>query len=208
MNESKKRFIDRLLIGDPPSADARQRYEKKVRAMIEQTLTRNQRREYLVVAVVMGLIGLGLAIVCALNVLIEWPSRAVTERETLTFILAFFLLTAMALLVVAAISLRTYWRGILNRRTSNDWAAGAGVVYAGLLGCLFLLMARHIPELLRDEVRVLGLVLLVFAAVTWIRQSVARAELRTAEKLLEIELRLAEMGEAVEAKPRSADEGR
>ena len=85
-------------------------------------------------------------------------------------------------------------------------------------------LARLLADVWRkgDRDRILGLAgenafmgvltlfptLLVFAAVTWIRQSVARAELRTAEKLLEIELRLAEMGEAVEAKPRSADEGR
>jgi hypothetical protein len=40
----------------------------------------------------------------------------------------------------------------------------------------------------------------VYAAVAWVRHRVAQAELRTAEKLLEIELRLAEIAEALQAK--------
>jgi hypothetical protein len=35
MNESKKRFVEQLLAADPPSPDARGRYEKEVRAMLE-----------------------------------------------------------------------------------------------------------------------------------------------------------------------------
>jgi hypothetical protein len=48
-------------------------------------------------------------------------------------------------------------------------------------------------------------VLLGYAAVAWMRQRIEQAELRTAEKLLEIELRLAEIGEALQARPRPAD---
>jgi hypothetical protein len=59
-----------------------------------------------------------------------------------------------------------------------------------------MVAARHIPELVRDDMRVLGLVLMMYAAVGWVRHQVAQAELRTAERLLEIELRLAEIGEA------------
>src|SRR5262245_33935868 len=100
MNESKKRFVDRLLAAEPPSADARQRYEKKMRALFEKTLSRDERRSYLLVAVLMGLMGLGLTIVCGLNSLLEWPSRPMAAEPECKFIQAFFLLTAMALLTV------------------------------------------------------------------------------------------------------------
>jgi hypothetical protein len=53
--------------------------------------------------------------------------------------------------------------------------------------------------MLRDSVQVFGLVLLLYAAVAWVRHRVAQAEMRTAEKLLEIELRLAEIGEDTKA---------
>ena len=205
MNESKNRFVDQLLAADTPSADARQRYEKEMRTMFEKTLTRDEQRSYLVVAVLMGLMGLGLAIVCGLNALFEWPSRPMAAGPEWKFIQVFFLLTAVALLAVAAISFRSYWRGMVSRRTANDWTAGTAVGYTGVLGFLFLFLARNMPEMLRDEMRVVGLVLLGFTAVAWVRHCVVGAEMRTAEKLLEIELRLAEIGEALQAKPRPAD---
>ena len=55
MNESKKRFVEQLLAADPPSPDARGRYEKEVRAMLEKTISPRQRRLYLIAAVVSGL---------------------------------------------------------------------------------------------------------------------------------------------------------
>ena len=205
MNESKKHFVDQLLAADPPSAEARRPYEKEMRTMFEKTLTRNERRGYLLSAVLMGLMGLGVAIEGGVNVWIEWPSRAIPEREDLNFIPAIFLLTALVVLAVAGIQFRAYWTGIVSRRMSNNWAAGAGIAYVGLLGGLFMLMGHYIPEMLRDDVRVLGVVLMVYAAVAWMRHRVGQAELRTAEKLLEIELRLAQIGEALEAQPRAAD---
>jgi hypothetical protein len=205
MNESKKRFVDQLLAADPPSADARQNHEKRMRAMVEKTLTRGQRREYLVVTVVMGLFGLVLAIYPGLNALFGWPSPPIGVGPEWKFIRTWYLLTGMALLAVAAISFRAYRKGMVSQRTANDWTAGTAVGYTGVLGCLFLFMAREIPEMLGDEMRVLGVVLLGFAAVAWIRHCVVRAEMRTAEKLLEIELRVAEIEEALQARPTPGD---
>jgi hypothetical protein len=197
MNESKKRFVDDLLAADAPSPDARQNYDKEMRAMLEKTLTRGERRMYLFAAMLMGLVAMG----CGLMVLYGW----ISHREDATLIVPFFLLTALALLVVAGLLFWGSWQGVVNRRTSNDWATGAGVAYVSLVGCAFLLMSESWPERLRDVVRVLGVVLLGYAAVAWLRQRVGQAEARTAEKLLEIELRLAEIGEALQARPRPAD---
>jgi len=96
---------------------------------------------------------------------------------------------------------RAYWKGVFNQRNYRGWAAGTGVTYAGLLGSLFLLLCRYLPEMLRDSVQVFALVLLLYAAVAWVRHRIAQAEMRTAEKLLEIELRLAEIGEDTKAGP-------
>jgi hypothetical protein len=94
---------------------------------------------------------------------------------------------------------RALLEGVFNQRY-RGWAAGTGV-YAGLLGSLFLLLSRYLPEMLRDSVQVFALVLLLYAAVAWVRHRIAQAEMRTAEKLLEIELRLAEIGEDTKAGP-------
>ena len=115
-------------------------------------------------------------------------------------ILAFGILaTGLALLLVAGMLLRAYWKGAFNQRNYREWAAGAGVTYAGLARLLFLLLCRYLPEMLRDSVQVFALLLLLYAAVAWVRHRIAQAEMRTAEKLLEIELRLAEMGENTKA---------
>ncbi len=198
MNESQKRFVDQLLAADPPSADARQHYEKEIRAMFEKTLTGGERRGYLIGAVWMAL----LALAFGLEGLFGWVDHS---HEGVQFIAALLLLTAMALLVVSSLLFRGYWKGVVNRRTSNDWAAGAGVVYLSLVGCLLLMMGESLPESLRDVVRVLGVVFLVYAAVAWMRQRIGQAELRTTEKLLEIELRLAEISEALERRPKPPD---
>jgi Na+/proline symporter len=196
MHEWKQRFVDRLLAADPPSADARGRYEKEVRAMLEKTLAPRQRVEHLVAAVLVALAAAASG----------WLAFVLPpELDAGKYLSAAFVLTACALVFVAGILFRAYWKGAVRRRTFRGWAAGVGVAYVGPLGWLFLLMARYIPEILRDDVRVFGLVLLVYAAVAWVRHRVAQAELTTAEKLLEIELRLAEIGEALEARPRPAD---
>ena len=204
MNESKKRFVDQLLAADPPSADARQNYEKGMRTMLEKTLTPGERRGYLVIAIVFGLIGLVAATIPSLNALFGWPSPPIQAGPEWKFIRTWYLLSGMALLAVAAIFFR-YRRGMVSQRQTNDWTAGTAVGFTGVLGCLFLFMARGTPEMLGDELQVLGLVLVVYAAVAWVRHQITQAEMRTAEKLLEIELRVAEIGEALQARPTPAD---
>jgi len=204
MNELKKRFVDRLLAADPPSPDARGRYEKEVQAMLEKTFTPRQRGLYLIGALLFGLLG-ALHTFTGLEILVTAAVNPASRHEPAFLLLVTCVLgTGFALLFVAGRLFGAYWKGVQNLRTSRGRAAVVGVAYVGLLGCLFLLMARHI-EMLRDEVRIFGLVLLVYAAVAWVRHRVAQGELRTAEKLLEIELRLAEVGEALKIVPASAE---
>lgn len=200
MNESQKRFALQLLAADPPSAAARQHYEKQRRAMFEKTLTGGERRGYLFGAVCMGLLAIAQAFVGLGMLFNETPHKAAAR-----LFIPWLLSTALALLVVAGLLFRGYWKGVVSRRTSNDWAAGAGVAYVSLVGFLLLMMGESLPESLQDVVRVLGVVFLVYAAVVWMRQRIGQAELRTAEKLLEIELRLAEISEALEGRPKSPD---
>jgi hypothetical protein len=204
MNELRKRFVDQLLGADPPSPDARGRYEKEVHAMLEKTFTPRQRGMYLVGALLFGLLG-AVHSLTGLEILVTAAVKPTSRHEPAFLLLVTCVLgTGFALLFVAGRLFGTYWKGVQNQRTSRGRAAVVGVVYVGLLGCLFLLMGRHI-EMLRDEVRIVGLVLLVYAAVAWVRHRVAEGELSTAEKLLEIELHLAEIGEALKVGPQAAD---
>jgi hypothetical protein len=203
MNESKKRFVEQLLAADPPSPDARGRYEKEVRAMLEKTISPRQRGLYLIAAVVSGSLGAYWSLI-GLGTLVTAAGRTapLVEPGPASLLLVLCILaTGLALLLVAGMLFRTYWKGAFNQLSYREWAAGAGVTYVGSLGVLFLLMGRYFAELLRDSVQALGLILLLYAAVAWVRHRIAQAEMRTAEKLLEIELHLAEIGEVTKARP-------
>jgi hypothetical protein len=203
MNDSKKQFVEQLLAADRPSADLRRHYEKEVHAMLEKSIGPRQRGLCLVAAVLLGLLAAYWSLT-GLGMLATAVGRQDTALEPLPMflILAFGILaTGLALLPVAGMLLRSYWKGVFNQRTYREWAARAGVTYTGLLGALVLLLCRYLPEMLRDSVQVFALLLLLYAAVAWVRHRIAQAEMRTAEKLLEIELRLAEIGENTKAGP-------
>ena len=88
------------------------------------------------------------------------------------------LLTAAALLGIVVVLAIGVWRGRYQRTTHRQVVTGIGVVYIGLTGWIFIVGSRDIPELLRSDLFVFGLVLLLYAATAWIRQSVGpgRAE--------------------------------
>jgi hypothetical protein len=187
MNDPKPSFTERLVAADRPSPNARQRYEKELKAMLEKSLSPRQRGAYLLGAafllVIAGFFGLTASFAPEL------------KEEFFPYIMAYFVMTAIASLAAAYMLGRGFWSGSIRRNGSA--VVGIGVIYLGLLGWIFMLMARHIPELLRDDVRVFGLVLLIYAAVAWVRHRIAQAELVTNQKMLELELRLAEIGEVM-----------
>lgn len=203
MNDSKKQFVEQLLTADRPSPDLRKHYEKEIHAMLEKSISPRQRGLCVVAAVLFGLLGVFWSLT-GLGSLATAVSRKDASLELLPafLIIALCVLgTGLALLLVAGMLFRAYWKGAFNQRNYRGWAAGTGVIYTGLLGSLFLLLCRYLPEMLRDSVQVFALVLLLYAAVAWVRHRIAQAEMRTAEKLLEIELRLAEIGEHTKAGP-------
>jgi hypothetical protein len=205
MNERKRQFAKQLLATEPPSPDSRLRYEKEVLAMLEKTISPRQRGLYLIAALVTGLLGAYMSLI-GLGTLVTAAGRApspVEPQPVQLFLVFCIVATGLALLLVAAMLFRGYWKGVFNQRSYRNWAAGAGVTYVGLLGVLFLLLGRYFPELLRDSVQLLGLIMLLYAAVAWVRHRIAQAETRTAEKLLQIELRLAELGEVMRPGPRT-----
>ena len=89
MSETRKHFVDQLLAADPPSSDARQRHEKEMRTMLEKRLTRYEGNEYLVVAILMGLLGLSMPIVYGFKVVIDGPLRTLPDKPELMFLMAF-----------------------------------------------------------------------------------------------------------------------
>jgi ABC-type Co2+ transport system permease subunit len=139
----------------------------------------------------------GLAQFAAATEFVAW--FPISQLATLTA--AILVLNTAAFLVVAGSLARTH-AGSLTWRTCKDWVAWVWIGYLVLLGCLFLGMSRYLSESLRDSVRGIGLVLVVYAAIAWLRHRVAQAERRIAEKLQVIQQRLEEIAKTLET-PRS-----
>jgi hypothetical protein len=195
MSEPRKLFAEALIACEEPHPGQREQYEKELRAMLDNKLSAAQKRTRLISAVVCALLAafMGHAGIEAF--------RARTPAFHLpAFIGTYMLLTAAALCAVMMILTVTWWQGVYRRDTHGKLLALIAVVYVGLTGWIFMLAARFAPELFRDDLTVFGLVLLLYAATAWIRQRVGQAELKTREKLLEIELRLAEIAENLGAK--------
>jgi hypothetical protein len=195
MNEPKKQFAKHLLACDKSPSRARQNYEKELRAMLENKLSAGGKREWLIGAIACGF---GAALVAYTGV--EAFRARTSEFHLPAFVGAYVLLTAAALLGVVVVLAIGVWRGGYQCATHRQVVAGIGTVYVGLTGWIFMVVSRHAPELLRNDLFVFGLVLVLYTATAWIRQRVGQAELKTREKLLEIELRVAGIAEALESK--------
>lgn len=185
MNKTKAPFADQLIAADPQIAEPPSKYRDAVHAALERTLTPRQRGVYLLLAALLLLASLFFFLV----LLRAKPDHA----EFLRFIVTYATITAIVLVVLAGGLFRTYWSGVVKQRSSSRWAARIGLGYAATVGLMLLGAVRQTPEMLREEVRAMGWLLLLYAAAAWVRNRVTEAEMNTAEKLLEIELRLAEI---------------
>ena len=162
--------------------------------MNETPLTPRQRLWFLVMGLVMAAAGLA-QFAAAIEFVTWWPTSKLAMLTT-----GILVLNTAAFFVVAGSLARTH-AGSLTWRTCKDWVAWVWIAYLVLLGCLFLGMSRQLSESLHDIVRGIGLVLLVYAAVAWLRHRVAQTEYRIAEKLQGMQQRLEEIGKSLEAPP-------
>ena len=91
---------------------------------------------------------------------------------------------------------RIAWRGALERRLDSKRIASMVWVFTVLMMVFFLMAGMSVED------RLLGLMMignelafLIGAGVYWLTYRIEQAELNTREKLLQLELRLAELGE-------------
>jgi hypothetical protein len=195
VNEEKNQFAEQLLACEGLPSNAYENYEKELRAMLDNKLSVKQRREWLICAAVWPPLAVGLC----------WVAFKLFHERSPGFQWAahvgvYMLLTAAALLGISGVLGFGVWRGGYKGHLERKILGGLGIAYVGLTGWIFMLASRHAPELFRNDLFVFGLVLLLYTATAWIRQRVGQSELKTREKLLEIELRVARIAEALDSK--------
>src|ERR1043165_5561762 len=146
MNESRKQFADQLAACETPNPSRRERYEKELRAMLENKLTANEKRNWIIIAV---LCLLGIALTSHIG--IASVTFATPEFRLPTYIGAAFFVITLALVLAVRIVAHMLWTNTYNRHTHGKALAIIGVASVGLVGWIFVLGARYTPEVLQDD---------------------------------------------------------
>lgn len=177
-------FKSKLIASDSPNPALRAEYEQKLNAMLESPLN-PARKAGLLFGVV---VGIGTAILGAVLLARFHNGPAAMVGG--------FVVGIVFGLAIAVVAGRILLRGTYRHR--HDSAAQTGViwVFIVLLTTLFMMLDGLHPH---DPPRltIFGLVFLVGAAAMLLRTVIEQAELRTREKLLEIQYEMAEMREAM-----------
>ena len=180
-----KEFRERLLEVDARNQAHRERYEKEVHAMLDKELTGIQKGPY-IFSVVLGL---------SFAILFGTVSVMAPAGFPLLARLGFVAGSIFGLAVIV----RSVWilkRGSLNLKTHPTAKVGLAWGITIIMMTLFPLLGVQQPDKPQSVFMVVsGLVFLVLAATFMISNRVDQAELKTREKLLEVEYRLAELTE-------------
>ena len=91
---------------------------------------------------------------------------------------------------------RICWRGALDLRLDSRRMAGMVWVFTVLMMVFFLMVGMSAKDRLLGLMMIAnGIAFLIGAGVYWLTYRIEQAELNTREQLLQLELRLAQMGE-------------
>jgi hypothetical protein len=187
MNDS---FRERLLRLEQVTPALKERYDKEVQAMLEKRITGISRWVVLGSAV--------MSVVFAV-LLVVWaiipPAEEVPLPARIPVAVGALFSVGFAILL-----LRVFRRGSIDLKFDTSVYIGMVWVFAVLMVIMFMVMSLLAPDRIAGLwMMIFGLVVLVVGAVFLIRHVIEQSELKTREKLLEIEYRLAELAET--AKP-------
>ena len=109
-----------------------------------------------------------------------------------------FVVGAVFGVAFAVLALSIIKRGAVNLKKHPMAAAGLSWAFVVILVTLFMLLgSRAADRIVAVQMVLNGLVFLVMGALFMVRAWIERTELKTREKLLEIEYQLAEIAEAL-----------
>jgi hypothetical protein len=188
MNSVPNDFRERLIRCESVTPAHRQQYEKEMRAMLEKQLTGVRRWVWGLAA----LMGVGFAVLFG-TVAVMMPAEFPLWGR-----LGF---AAGALFGVgwAALGIRVLRRGSIHLKL--DTGAAAGMAWALPVTLLTLFMVSAPDDVIGLRMILCGLVFLVMGVAFLLRHVIELSELKTREKLLQIEYRVAELSERIGALP-------
>jgi MFS family permease len=178
-------FRERILATEPVDPVLRQKYEQEIQAMLEKKLTTSQR----VLWILTGLLSIGFVAVFG-------TAALMAPREFPLLARVGFGVGALFGLAWAVLSYQTVRNGKMHIRKDPKTMAGATWSFMVIMMTIFMLLSSRAGDHVWGvQMIVNGLVFFIIAAVFMINTVVEDAQLKTQEKLLEIEYRLAELAE-------------
>jgi hypothetical protein len=181
MNEKLR---DKLIGAEAEDPALRAEYERRLQAMLETPLTTSRK---------MG--SIFALVACAATVVLS-AAVAFRFRNGPPVVLEGMALGALFGLAGLVLIGRMLLRGTFRHDLDSSRQAGLIWVFVVLLVTLFM-VAGGISSIQGVGLTVIGIVFLIGAGVMLLRTVVEQSELRTREKLLELELRLAKISEDV-----------
>lgn len=176
-------FRERLLNVEPPRPDVRERIQQEIQAMLTQKLTLPRR----IFITVIALFDLAAAVLCG--------SLVLTEDQLPT--LARIGLGVGSLFGIAwgVWFVRLLRRGEMNVRTDSRWMAGMVWIFTLVMVILMFMVGAMAPDRSKGILMILqSFIFLISAAVYWLSHRITDAELNVTERLLKLELQIAELG--------------
>lgn len=181
MND-RQDFRDRLLSAQTVAPELRERYQRRLESMYNRELTPAQR----IGTWVLVAIGFVAVMICAYSAIFV-ESIDVEARAANAVI-------GLVVLAVTVLRARSAIIGSINLRWQPQAIAytAFGLVLIGIMLVIFSGVDANLGSI---YLLLVWLVVLVLVVTKLIQMQVQQSELKTQEKLLEIELRLVEMGE-------------
>lgn len=182
-------FRDRLVSAQQLTPAYREKYERRLETMISPRMTVLQRLTLFISVLV------GLAALAVLAYLLAVDTQTSIEFK---YAIGFLGLVVLAITIIRGIIVVT---GRVNLRSQPKMIAY--ISYVGILlfvGALVIIVTPIAGSTNSIYYLVVGLIPLIVATVKIILTHIDQSELNVREKMLEIELRLAEMNERLEKK--------
>ena len=182
-------FREKLMAAEPDNPAGRAEYEKRLAALLEEPITRTRRG------------GLLLAILVSLATVVVSGVLAVRFRHGPAVVLEGMAIGAVFGIIGLIVAGRILFRGVYHRRGDSVAQANLIWVFTVLLQVTFMEADGLHPQA-GMHLTVFGLVFLIGASVLLLRTVIEQSELRTREKLLELQYEMAELKDAL-PKPRA-----
>ena len=128
-----------------------------------------------------------------LNMMLEIPLSPVRRTGTVVVMLAAATMAVLFAAAWVAYAVRILRRGKFHRRTDSTTAANMAWAFSVVTAVAFALLTPH-----KDPFVIFGFLFVLPAAVILLRTVTEQSEMRTQERLLELEYKLARLTEMLE----------